>query len=388
MRRLDDQTDTIQQADTAVSPGLAGPVFVRILHRTPRWAGYLTAAVLAAALALVIASSYRDSFSGLRDACCVSEWLINYKGGFVRRGLGGTAILWLASLSGLSPRAVVFAVLASSYALFFASLAALVLRIRNIDYLELLLAVSPFAALFPVVHHVASQRKEVLILALAGVAAATTLGRLDSIAKYLGWSLVFAVIVAIHDGSIFFLPLFVIYLRVVTPAAYPMGYRAWALLLPAAGVFFLGYIRSNTADITALCAAMDAALNGRSCLTNSAAVWLHTSALDGVRTALKGYVTSPTALLLTLLPGAAGLIPVIIALRADAATLSRAVAGLPFQRYFVWLSALSIAVLFCIAIDGNRWFYIATVLLTLMHFAARLRHTASYSRPLSFLRRL
>jgi hypothetical protein len=335
-------------------------------------AAYAALAILAVALALVISGSYRVSFSGADDSCCVSEWLINYSGGFVRRGLGGALILRVASLTGLGPRVTVFAILTGSYTLFFTALAAMVWRLRKVDYLELLLVVSPFGALFPVFHRVAGQRKEILMLALAALAGATGLGRLDSVAKYLCWSLLFAAIVAIHDGSIFFLPLFVLYLRVVTPPRYPMGYRAVALLLPAAAVFCLGYLRSADADITAICAAMNAAGKGDWCAPGAAyaASWLGAGALDGVRAVIRGYTDSPGPLL-ALLAGGIGLIPVAIALRRDAARLQSAVNDLPFRQLFLWMSGLGMAIVFCVAYDGNRWLYIITMLLTLTHCAAR-----------------
>ena len=335
-------------------------------------ATYAAMVILVLALGRVLAGSYHVSFSGADDSCCVSEWLINYDGGFVRRGLGGALILGAASLTGLSPRAIVFAVLSSSYTLFFAALGVMVWRLRKVDYLELFLVISPFAALFPAIHRMAGQRKEVLMLALAALAGATGAGRLDSVAKYLCWSLVFAAIVAIHDGSIFFLPLFVLYFAVMTPRGYPMGYRALALLLPAAAVFVLGYFRSSHVDITAICAAMSAAAPGNWCTpgTASAAAWLGASALDGVRAVIRGYTDSPGPVL-ALLAGLAGLIPVAIALRRDRARLRSAVNDLPFRQWFLWMSGLGIAVVFCVAYDGNRWLYIITVLLTLTHFAAR-----------------
>ncbi|HWW79089.1 MAG TPA: hypothetical protein VNY82_05810 [Steroidobacteraceae bacterium] len=333
---------------------------------------YLALAVFAAALALVITTSYGVSFSGRQDACCVSEWLINYGGGFVRRGLGGAAILWMAGISGMSPRVIVFAILAVSYSIFFASLAVIVSRIRRLDYLELLLAVSPCAALFPVFHRVAGQRKEILLLALAGAAGATPLGQMSSVTKYVCWSLVFAAVVAIHDGSIFFLPLFVIYLRVVTPPCYPMGYRALWLMVPAAGVFLLGYLYSAKVDTGSICTAMNAAAKGDWCVTGSAVAWLNSNALDGVRSVIHGYTSTATVFATgTLLPGLAGLIPVAIALRRDAAGLRRLMDDLPFGPLFPWLAGLAIAVVFCVADDGNRWFYITTMILTLVHFRAR-----------------
>jgi hypothetical protein len=343
----------------------------------PRVLQYATAFILLAAFSIVVVISHRVVFSGEADSFTVSEWFINYAGGFVRRGLGGAVILWLASILNENPREVLFAILLVCYLAVFASVAIMVLRLRDANYLELLLAISPFATLFPLVHKVAGQRKEVLLLALAGIAGTTRAGRLDSVTKYVGWSLAFALLVATHDGSIFFLPLFVIYLQVLAPPDRPLGYRAVPLLLPAAGVFFLSYLRSGKVDVGAICAAMDHAAKGNWCMAAPAtsfpfaAAWLNASALDGLRSVVVRYTgESLTALPLTLLAGAAGLLPVILALRRDTALLG-ALDGLPLRRLFICLSILAVVLVFAVGNDWNRWFYVATSLLTLLHFAAR-----------------
>jgi hypothetical protein len=363
---------------TAVLSGLtAAPAVAPWWRLAPRGLQYVTVGVLLAACGVVLAYSYRTVFSGHADSFTVSEWLINYAGGFVRRGLGGATILWLATLTNESPRVVLFAILVACYAVIFASVAIMVLRLRQATYLELLLAISPFAALFPVLHKVAAQRKEVLLLALAGIAGTTAAGRLDSGAKYAGWSLAFALLVATHDGSIFFLPLFVIYLRVLTPPEHPMGYRAVLLLLPAACVFVSSWLFSAQVDVGAICAAMDRAAKGNWCLSAPtetfpfAAAWLKASTLDGLHSVLVRYsVPSFSALPLTLLAGAAGLLPVVVALRKDG-VLSRAVDDLPMRHLFAWSALVAVALVFAVANDWNRWFYIVTSLLTLLHFAAR-----------------
>jgi hypothetical protein len=356
---------------------VSGAMTGQLWRPAPRVLQYGAAFVLLAAFGLVLAHSHRTVFSGDADSFTVSEWLINYAGGFVRRGLGGATILWLAAALNENPRVVLFVILLACYALIFASVAVMMLRLRDATYLELLLAISPFAALFPVFHAVAAQRKDVLMLALAGIAGTTGAGRLDGAAKYIGWSLALALLVAVHDGSIFFLPLFVIYLRVLTPPQHRMGYRAVWLLLPAAGVFLLSYLRSNHVDVAAICAAMDRAAKGDWCVPAPAtsfpfaAAWLRASALDGLRSVMERYTAgSVTTLPLTLLAGAAGLLPVIVVLHRDTAIL-RAIQDLPLRSLFVWLSLLALVLVFAVASDWNRWFYIATSLLTLMHFAAR-----------------
>jgi hypothetical protein len=349
---------------------------LRLLYRQPpRAAAYAAVACLAAALCIIIANSNSAVFSGRADAYCVGEWLINYAGGFVRRGLGGALILSASEVFGLKPRLILFAVLAACYTTIFVTLAAIALRTKELTFLDLLLIVSPFAALFPAFHQVAGQRKEVLLFAMAALAYVTGIGALDSIAKYVFWSVALGILVAVHDGLVFFLPLFILYLRVLTPSAHPVGMRALALGLPALVVFVLGYAHSSHVDIGAICALMEKSAPGQWCIETSttqfpfAASWLRATALDGMRSVAGRFTVLSGAA--TVLAGAVGLVPVALAMKTDSAILRGAVDDLPFARWFPAVSCAGIALLFVVANDWNRWFYIVTSLLTMIHFAAR-----------------
>jgi hypothetical protein len=356
--------------------GLNAVMLWIVSRRATQGAVYAAVLVLAASLAVVIVKSYSTSFSGRADAYCVGEWLINYGGGFVRRGLGGTAILGVSQAFGLRPRLVLFGVLVACYALTFFALAVVLLRARTVSILELLLVLSPFAALYPVLHHEAGQRKEVLMLAMASVAYLTDAGALRSAAKYVLWSAGFAALVAINDGALFFLPVLVFYLRVLTPPAQPLGWRATALVTPALAVFLAGYLHSSHVDIEAICRTTQRYEQGLWCMPGAApgsfpvaASWLKATAVDGVRSVLDRYTLVSGTLVVLL--GLLGLLPVLVALVPDLPQLRCALRGLPVPGFFVAAGIVGFAVLFAVANDWSRWFYILTSLLTLVHFAAR-----------------
>jgi hypothetical protein len=340
-----------------------------------------TVLVLTAALAVIIANSWSVSFSGRADAYGAGEWLINYGGGFVRRGLGGSAILWAADISGFRPRRILFAILVTCYVMTFLPLVLIATRERELTLLDLLLTVSPFAALFPAFHFVAGERKEILLLALAGIAYVTRLGRLDSAAKYLFWSAALAVAIAVHDGLIFFLPLFILYLRALTPPNEQIGYRAAWIVMPAAGVFLAGYAYSSHADIAAICSTLQRHEPGTWCVQNApgefvfAASWLRATAADGVRSVLNRYTA--LSALRTLLIGSAGLPLIALAWlrdcsRKSADSLYRG-ADLLFSPWYFGLCLASMAVVFAVANDWNRWLYILSSLATMTYFAVRRR---------------
>jgi len=344
----------------------------RFLHRrVPAAVRYGAAFCLALSLLIVAARCYAVSFSGNADAYCVSDWLINYAGGFVRRGFGGSVILATSDLLSVRPRLLVFLILIACYAAILVMLAMIVLRRKQLTVLDLLLALSPFAALYPLVHEVAGQRKEVLLLALASFAYLTDLGRLDSVGKYIFWAAVLGALVATHDGLAFFIPLFVLYLVLLTPLVGRVGFQPFLLLVPAIVVFFLGYAYSSHTDTGAICAAIERHEDGTWCVASSVG-WLNATALDGVRSVAARYSLSAGAL--TLLAGLVGLLPVWVALRRHSRTKGAAERALPNSRLYHGLCLAAVVPLFIVASDWSRWFYVTTSLLTLIHFAA-LRHT-------------
>jgi hypothetical protein len=248
-------------------------------------------------------------------------------------------------------------------------------RSPTITILDLLLAISPFAALFPVFHGVAGQRKEVLLFALAALAYLTDLGKLSSAAKCVFWSVAVGILVAIYDGAMFFLPIFLLYLRVLTPATYPVGPRAALIGLPALGIFLLGYAFSSHANIESICATMEKHEPAAWCVYRNgtlfpfAASWLRATTVDGMRSVAHRYtIFSASA---TLLLGSAGLLPVGIALARNWSALHAALRDVAPPRLFLGVCVAGFALLCAIANDWNRWFYIATSLLTMIHFAGR-----------------
>ena len=133
---------------------------------TPAAAPYLASLSMAAALVALFAAYFIE----LREGAAVSagfrvgDWLVNYEGGFVRRGLLGTPIISAATALATRPEWVVLALQAALYALFFVLLLALVRERRpSIWFLAFLL--SPAALLFPLYDEAVIGRKDVLFFA-------------------------------------------------------------------------------------------------------------------------------------------------------------------------------------------------------------------------------
>ena len=56
---------------------------------------------------------YLDIKHSVGNDSSVSEWLINYQGGFTRRGLGGELVIYLSNLFDISLRRSIFLIQAS-----------------------------------------------------------------------------------------------------------------------------------------------------------------------------------------------------------------------------------------------------------------------------------
>jgi hypothetical protein len=102
-----------------------------------------------------------------------------------------------------------------------------------------------------------------------------------------------------------------------------------------------------------------------------AASWLHATALDGLRSVVDRYSLRSGAL--TLLIGSAGLPPLGVALARNLATATRPARDLLLSPLFLAVCLISTAIVFVVGNDWNRWLYIVTSILTMMHFAIRCR---------------
>ena len=108
----------------------------------------------------------------------IGDWLINYSGGFVRRGLPGAVVLAIRHTAGVPPAWVVFA---TQTAVFLALLGCIYWLTQKLrwGYFMAAMLLSPATLGFTVVNPYAGLRKEVLLFAsLACVICATVFGRL------------------------------------------------------------------------------------------------------------------------------------------------------------------------------------------------------------------
>ncbi len=137
----------------------------------------------------------------------MGDWLINYQGGFVRRGFLGECVFRLSLLSGINAGLVVVAFQLFFYLLFFL-FSFLLLRGRKVLFPYLLLVFSPFIFLFQVYDPQGGYRKEILFFALFSLLAwaAVNLKSRAFTRVFYGILLIFPLAVLSHEMLVIFLP--------------------------------------------------------------------------------------------------------------------------------------------------------------------------------------
>ena len=140
-----------------------------------------------------------------------ADWLINYQGGFVRRGLIGEIFYQIHSLLTIRLDVLVFFSVSLLYIFFYKNLLKIIKTV-NLNLLNLLIIFSPISFIYPVMEEKASGRKDVLFLFFLSMTALYLRKISFFKQKYL---LIFTsgILIFSHTGFLFLIPaLFLIYI--------------------------------------------------------------------------------------------------------------------------------------------------------------------------------
>jgi len=181
----------------------------------------------------------------------VGDWLVDYSGGMVRRGLSGEVFFALVP-DGSS--AITFVVLTQI------ALAATVYVMAAVLYLRtdrgpvwMMLVLSPAFLLFPVLDAAGNTRKEWLVLAALAIAALATRSARPALGLWLALPL-FTLGVLFHEALIVLLPAFV-YLAFVALPRERARILVGAYVLPAFIAGGIALLRPGSSDVAAaICA--------------------------------------------------------------------------------------------------------------------------------------
>tara|TARA_B100000900_G_C20569078_1_gene712397 strand:+ start:764 stop:1909 length:1146 start_codon:yes stop_codon:yes gene_type:complete len=161
-------------------------------------------------LTLVLASSLNYIFFTYRffkreNGYIFGDWLINYSGGFTRRGLSGDILLSFTNFFNLDITYLTFFFVTFIYCLFVYVFIKILFR-SNIDWIILLMIFSPSTFLFTLYDPLAIGRKEILFFLFFGI---YLLCRNYRFFKFLG-PLLSIIIILIHELFAFMMPFFFI----------------------------------------------------------------------------------------------------------------------------------------------------------------------------------
>ena len=118
--------------------------------------------LLGISFVVIIFNSY--NFIQERSPNQYSDWLINYQGGFVRRGLAGEVLFQFYNLLKIPLDSLVLTLIIFLYSVFYFLLFKIIKKIK-FNFITLLTILSPLSFLYPVMEQKISGRKDILFLA-------------------------------------------------------------------------------------------------------------------------------------------------------------------------------------------------------------------------------
>ena len=149
-----------------------------------RWLPTVIVSAIAAKAFQVALSTYRQELTTGVEPWKLADWLINYEGGFVRRGLVGQISYFLTS-SALAQQNMILVIQVVAYVVILATTIFLFHKSpKNWPWVALVL--SPTFLLFPYVQNAATFRKEILGIAVVGLVAVASQVRWTHIVQFAG----------------------------------------------------------------------------------------------------------------------------------------------------------------------------------------------------------
>ena len=190
-----------------------------------------------------------------------ADWLINFSGGIVRRGISGEFFLALSDISGVSPLLLVSLVQGALTLLLIAAVFLKGLIIGMSDRMILML-LSPALILFWVNDTTGAFRKEMLGLVTFLPLLVASLNRVAVIVSVV---ILFAIAVFFHEANLVFAPAltFALYLRLGRQGVGVPAVLLWIIALVCVA---FSAVYSRVPDVTAMCQRLlDAGLTDRLC---------------------------------------------------------------------------------------------------------------------------
>ena len=287
------------------------------------------------------------------------DWLINYSNGFVRRGLIGEILIKISSIINFNLQYLVLFFLIFLLTIFYKKSYNLISKIEY-GKIYYFLIFSPFFFFFYIVNHSAGIRKEFLLYLF--FIYLITDEKID-ISKYklYFYSLIFSILILIHEGLIFYLPFYLLFIIFISNRKnlktifYNLG-----LVISCSLFFALLSINFNGSDehVVKICESLTYNVK-ESCVNGGAINHLKDGLSYSIKHVLKEHDTLSIFnwILITLF----GFFPIIIIFKNSVFKNNYFINSYLYLKtknfyiIFLALSLVSILPLFIVAFDWGRW---------------------------------
>ena len=297
----------------------------------------------------------------------LSDWLINYEGGFVRRGLAGQVFYWLGHLLHIAPKQLVVPAVLVMYAVLLLAFRATLRRTSGSLWVPFVV-LSPAILAFPVLQSEAGFHKEVFFLAaFALFLVLLRRGALTPLATSLYMGVALLVATLSHESLVFYAPYFFAALVLSGRSLWQASRQCiapFALCLVAA--WFCGRYTGTLYTAQHICDSlgypMHLQYNGKEVCDGGAIPYLRSTRIVAraqVESAVRQYhyfAVYGIVALLTALPLIAGGLRLARTRRHEIYVLAGTAA----------VSAAGTLILFTYAIDWGRWIYIHAFCIALL----------------------
>jgi len=146
----------------------------------------------------------------------VGDWLINYSGGFIRRGLTGSILIGIAHTTNLRPELMVAVSKIIFYGIIYLSAIWIFLKTKPIKFIHIFLLVYQTSYMFPLLDLRGGGRKEIILLAIFSLYALKK-KLCDSNPSLALLALLLSVLTLVHDSLFWFYPVFLLGLSIIYP---------------------------------------------------------------------------------------------------------------------------------------------------------------------------
>tara|TARA_B100000989_G_C19478852_1_gene444185 strand:+ start:97 stop:1272 length:1176 start_codon:yes stop_codon:yes gene_type:complete len=180
-----------------------------------------------------------------------ADWLINYQGGFVRRGLIGEIFYQIHSLLTIRLDVLVFFSVSLLYIFFYKNLLKIIKNV-NLNLLNLLIIFSPISFIYPVMEEKASGRKDILFLFFLSITA-LYLKKLSFFKQKYLLILISGILIFSHTGFLFLIPaLFLIYIFLNKDKKINILFKELFIVLLTISLFLLFILNNKTIDMNGI----------------------------------------------------------------------------------------------------------------------------------------